>query len=126
MNKNDEALKIIVDGLKELESAKGSVTVGVQKLSRAAKLLDNKEIIAWTEIQFATPKYIEPLRKFSQKVQDAYAKENKIQNIADKKFSKELKTLIDLSIPLEEITELHRLKTSPASGGFHSIDFIEE
>lgn len=49
-DKKAEALKIIEGGLKELESAKGSVTVGVQKLSRAAKLLDEREIVAWTEI----------------------------------------------------------------------------
>lgn len=125
-NKKDEALKIIEDGLKELESAKGSVTVGVQKLSRAAKLLDDKEIVAWTEIQFATPKYIEALRNFSQKINEAFEKEKKPQNIDNKKFSKELKTLIDLSIPLNEVSELHKFKMNNSSGGFHSVDFIEE
>lgn len=43
-DKKAEALKIVEEGLKELESTKGSVTVGVQKLSRAAKLLDNEEV----------------------------------------------------------------------------------
>ncbi|MEQ1453944.1 hypothetical protein [Acinetobacter seifertii] len=45
-DKKAEALKIVEEGLKELESPKGSVTVGVQKLSRAANLLNEDEIVA--------------------------------------------------------------------------------
>ena len=62
-----EALKIIEEGLKELESAKGSVTVGVQKLSRAAKLLNEDEIVAWSEIQLGSTRMLVPYKIFQKK-----------------------------------------------------------
>ena len=72
-----EALKIIEEGLKELESAKGSVTVGVQKLSRSAKLLNEDEIVAWSEIQLGSTRYVSALQDFSEKIDEEYKKEEK-------------------------------------------------
>ncbi|MDA0697571.1 MAG: hypothetical protein O2793_14335 [Proteobacteria bacterium] len=43
MDKKEEALRIVEEGLKELESQKGSITVAVQKLSRASDLLEEKD-----------------------------------------------------------------------------------
>jgi len=125
-DKKAEALKIVEEGLKELESAKGSVTVGVQKLSRAAKLLDKNEIIAWSELQFANPKHVNAVKALSEKVNEEYEKEKKAQAITDKKYKIVLKNITDLNIPLSEINELHRFKMLKSSGGFHSVDFIEE
>ena len=45
MNKKEEALRIVEEGIKELESQKGSITVGVQKLSRASNLLGR--VLIW-------------------------------------------------------------------------------
>lgn len=42
LDKKSEAIGLLNEALKELESAKGSVTVAVQKLSRASLLLDEK------------------------------------------------------------------------------------
>ena len=125
-DKKAEALKIIEGGLKELESAKGSVTVGVQKLSRAAKLLDEQEIVAWTEIQLGSTRYINALKKFLEKVNEEYEKEEKIQNMDDPKFTKYLDKLKELSIPLDDLPELHRFKSVKTTGGYHSVEFIEE
>lgn len=121
-----EALKIIEEGLKELESAKGSVTVGVQKLSRAAKLLNEDEIVAWSEIQLGSTRYVSALQDFSEKIDEEYKKEEKPQNMDDPKFKKNLDKLKELSIPLSEIPELHRFKSIKATGGYHSVEFIEE
>ena len=120
-----EALKIIEEGLKELESAKGSVTVGVQKLSRAAKLLNEDEIVAWSEIQLGSTRYVSALQDFSEKIDEEYKKEEKPQNMDDPKFKKNLDKLKELSIPLSEIPELHRFKSIKATGGYHSVEFIE-
>lgn len=125
-DKKAEALKIVEEGLKELESAKGSVTVGVQKLSRAAKLLDEQEIIAWTEIQLASPRYINAIRNFSEKVDEEYKKEQKAQNIDDQKFSKYINKLKELSMPLKEVPEIHKYRSNSSAGGYHSVEFIEE
>ena len=121
-----EALKIIEEGLKEIESAKCSVTVGVQKLSRAAKLLNEDEIVAWSEIQLGSTRYVSALQDFSEKIDEEYKKEEKPQNMDDPKFKKNLDKLKELSIPLSEIPELHRFKSIKATGGYHSVEFIEE
>lgn len=125
-DKKAEALKIVEEGLKELESAKGSVTVGVQKLLRAARLLDDKAIIAWCELQFANPMHIKVINAFSEKVLEEYEKENKMQDITDKKYDLLIKNITDLDISLSEISELLRFKSKKSSGGFHSVEFIEE
>ncbi|MDC4898198.1 helix-hairpin-helix domain-containing protein, partial [Acinetobacter baumannii] len=67
-DKKAEALKIIEEGLKELESPKGSVAVGVQKLSRAAKLLNEESIYGWAELQLANPSYVVPVRTAFKKI----------------------------------------------------------
>ena len=80
-DKKAEALKIVEEGLKELESAKGSVTVGVQKLSRAADLLDETDIYIWAQIQLANPKYIDLLEPIVVKFND-YLKTRNDPNIS--------------------------------------------
>ncbi|MNR93495.1 hypothetical protein D3C72_245520 [compost metagenome] len=125
-DKKAEALKIVEEGLKELESAKGSVTVGVQKLSRAAKLLDEQEIIAWTELQLGSTSFINVIRKFSEKISEEYEKEQKTQNIDDTKYTKYINKLNELHIPLDEFLEIHKYKSVTSTGGYHSVEFIEE
>ncbi len=49
--------------MKELESPKGSVLAGVQKLSRAARLLADDDIVLWCEIQLGNSKYTAPLKE---------------------------------------------------------------
>lgn len=125
-DKRAEALRIVEEGLKELESSKGSVTVGVQKLSRAAKLLDEKEIIAWSELQFANPEHVKAVKALSEKVSEEYEKEKKPQDIYEQKYELVLKKVTDLNIPLSELQQMHSFKMNEVSGGFHSVDFIEE
>ena len=52
-----EAEKLLKDSLAELESVKGSVLTGVQKLQRASKLLCEEDIVIWCEIQLGKQKY---------------------------------------------------------------------
>lgn len=129
-DKKAEALKIIEEGLKELESPKGSVTVGVQKLSRAANLLNEDEIIAWTQLHLGNQVYTTALDNFFKKVEiEAKKLKNNNQpvkvNATDELFKKELKKIIDLHLPLTELDESYNFKTDPKAGGFNSVDFIE-
>lgn len=124
-DKKAEALKIVEEGIKELESAKGSVTVGVQKLSRAAKLLDNEELWTWCQVQLGNTKYTNALDKLCKKVNSEYEKENKVQNIDDKKYKEEITNINKLKIPLFDLNEIISFKNNSQAGGFSSVDFIE-
>lgn len=129
-DKKIEALKIIEEGLKELESPKGSVAVGVQKLSRAAKLLNEDEIIAWTQLHLGNQEYTLALENFFKKVEiEAKNLKNKNQpvkvNATDGLFNKELKKITDLHLPITILNESYSFKTNPKAGGFNSVDFIE-
>ncbi|EHU1307128.1 helix-hairpin-helix domain-containing protein [Acinetobacter baumannii] len=129
-DKKAEALKIVEDGLNELESSKSSITVAVQKLSRAAKLLNEDEIIAWTQLHLGNQEYTTALDNFFKKVKiEAEKLKDKNQpvnvNATDEFFKKELKKIIDLHLPLTELNESFSFKTNPKAGGFNSVDFIE-
>lgn len=124
-DKKIEALKILEEGLKELESSKGSITVGVQKLSRAALLIGEDKIYAWTQVQLGNQKYTTLLERLLEKVQAKYEEKKETQNISSPEFENEFKAVVDLAIPLNDFNELYALKMNESSGGFNSVDFIE-
>ena len=74
LDKKSEAIALLNDALKELESAKGSVTVGVQKLSRASFLFDEKNIYIWSEIQLGNQRYISPIKELFDFADSEYEK----------------------------------------------------
>ena len=129
LDKKSEAIALLNDALKELESAKGSVTVGVQKLSRASFLFDEKNIYIWSEIQLGNQRYISPIKELFDFVDSEYEKTKKsvdINNIEVKKIIKKLEeegadpTFILTSKFLE-------LKKSSSTGGLdHSINILED
>lgn len=124
-DKKAEALKIVEEGLKELESAKGSVTVGVQKLSRAAKYLDDNEKNVWTEIQLANPYYIDSLKKFYKEIDSLIIIQDQDRNYDE--ASKLIAEMEKLGIIYNmHVTPAAEFKCDKAAGGFHSVDFIEE
>jgi hypothetical protein len=57
-----EAEKVLADALKDLESPKGSVQIGIQKLLRVSRLLDDDRVAVWCEIQLGNAKYTYPLQ----------------------------------------------------------------
>ena len=64
VNAKQEAITILNEALKELESPKGSVTSGVQKLLRVAQILEDEKIIAWCDFQLGKHDYIKPAKKY--------------------------------------------------------------
>ncbi|MET0461900.1 MAG: helix-hairpin-helix domain-containing protein [Chitinophagaceae bacterium] len=72
-----QAEELLRDSLKELESSKGSVVASVQKLSRAAKMLGDNDVVIWCEIQLGVSKYTQPLGRHLEKLREA-AKANTI------------------------------------------------
>ena len=69
MSQGLEAIQLLEECLKELESTKGSVYAAVQKLYRAAKFLNEEDVVKWCEIQFGEHKYTLPLNEFLQMVE---------------------------------------------------------
>lgn len=125
-DKKAEALKIIEQALKELESARGSVTVGLQKLSRAANLLEKKSIYAWAESNLGNKYYINPLKDLFKKIDIEYKATKEAQNLSDSKYSLEMDKLIKTGFSSNYVTEdFLKFKINTEGGGFESIDFIE-
>ncbi|HBI8871011.1 ComEA family DNA-binding protein [Acinetobacter baumannii] len=124
-DKKAEALKIIEEGLKEIESKTGSVTVGVQKLSRAARLLNRESIYAWAELQLANPMYLNPVRNALEKIQEISELEKDQRDYTQaKKFIDNIEKLgLDYKT---QVSPMYGYKLSTASGGFNSVNFIEQ
>lgn len=128
VDKKTEALKIVEEGLKELESAKGSVAVAVQKLSRAAKLIDNPKYYIWAEIQLGNQNYNYPLKKLMTKILENFRKKNKPVDISSSTYKSDLENLENLGIKPKTLLTSHfiELKCNPASGGLDSSIHVLE
>lgn len=125
-DKKAEALKIVEDGLKELESSKGSITVAVQKLSRAANLIDEKDIYIWAEYHLGNPQYTKPVQKLIEAVDKEFEKENEDERDYEKVIKlRDGLSNYGLNYKLH-IAPSFDWKSSKASGGLQSVDFIEE
>lgn len=128
MYKKEEALRIVEEGLKELESQKGSITVAVQKLSRASNLLEEKNYYIWAEIELGNEKYIEPLKELVSKILDE-AQHGKSINLSDQTYKDLLETLtkVDIDIKFLCTTNFLLQKTNSGTGGLNkSIHHLEE
>lgn len=128
-DKKSEAIGLLNEALKELESAKGSVTVAVQKLSRASLLLDEKNIYVWSEIQLGNQKYVFHIKKLLDLINKEFEKEQKPVDICSSVFKNVLQELKDNGIDHQFIitSKFASLKNSDSSGGLdHSINILED
>ncbi|MBL4937643.1 hypothetical protein JK636_18160 [Clostridium sp. YIM B02515] len=120
-----EAIEILKKSIEELESSKGSVLSGVQKLSRAAQILSNEKVVIWCEIQLGNSKYTEVLEKYL----DTLIAINKKKSEATEKSCKEAEdNLIELGLIKAEHYSLDELnaKAAKSGGGYINIGFVEE
>ena len=92
-DKKSEAIKLLNEAIHELETTKGSVAIGVRKLSRATKLLEKNKINAWCQIYSGNTIYNGLLENLFKEVDEEYQKNNEPQNLSDKKFEKTIKQL---------------------------------
>ncbi|PBP30745.1 ComEA family DNA-binding protein [Pseudomonas syringae] len=125
MTQKSEALNLLEQALKGLESPKGSVFSSVQKLSRAAVLVDNIDTRIWCQIQLGDHKYVDKMKKLlaAATKSDYSSNEAKQQDIDS--IIKDLEKL-GLKRGLHLATEELELKNHSAGGGYLSIGFIEE
>lgn len=119
-----EAIGILKECIEELQSGKGTILAGVQKLGHAASILGEQDIAIWCEIQFGNSKYTFPLSKFLSVIEEAAKENNKI----DKKALNEVKQQLiklglkqDIHYSIDEI----KVKRSSSGGGYENIGFVE-
>lgn len=126
MSQGLQAIQLLEECLKELESAKGSVSVAVQKLYRAALFLNEGDIVKWCEIQFGEHKYIVPLNEFLEIVRKEIEKAG--GNVsANKLIDKKIAELEKLGLkPMHFSNEELTAKISESGGGYVNIGFVEE
>lgn len=118
-----EAMLILKEAIQELEAPKGSVLSGVQKLSRAAKILGNDKIDIWCKIQLGDTKYTYPLQKF---LNALVAQTEKKTKTTDKEVNDTLEELKKISLSKEHYsTEELNIKLSKHGGGYVNIGFVE-
>lgn len=125
MNQQKEALRLLEEALKELETHKGSVLSAIQKLSRSCGLIDNEEIKVWCAIQLGDTTYTKPLNdllSFIKHKADPTSEEYKIA------LSKLINPLDDLNLnhKLHYSIEELNVKSKDGGGGYINIGVIEE
>jgi DNA uptake protein ComE-like DNA-binding protein len=124
--KND-AIKLLEESLDQLESQKGSVLAGVQKLSRAAKILGDEDTVIWCEIQLGNSRYTMDLISASKSITEVL-EEEKDSEIVYKEYERIASELRENGYNPEvhfSEEELH-IKIDSAGGGYKDIGFIEE
>lgn len=125
MTQKAEALNLLEQALKDLDSPKSSVFSSVQKLSRAAVLVDNLDIQIWCQIQFGDQKYVGEIKKLlAILAREDYPGDEVKQQEIDKEIKRLEKFGLKRGSHLasEELT----FKNHGAGGGFLSVGFIEE
>lgn len=119
------ALQIIEESLNELESPKGSLLSAIQKLQRAATIVNDDDKKVWCSIQLADTKYTKTLSDFLEflvKNRDITTQEIKDQI---KVYTKKLKDL-GLKEEIHYTNEELNVKVDQSGGGYKNIGFIVE
>jgi len=125
MTPQNEALRLLEEALRELESPKGSVLSGVQKLLRASGLLANQDIQLWCSIQLGEQRYTQPLRRL---LEALTTKDDQKSEKAKKAVSTVIKELnaLQLKQEIHYSNEELSIKNSESGGGYINIGFVEE
>ena len=104
------------------EAPKGSLLTSVQKLSRAASLLENHDIHKWCSVQLGNKQYTAPLQELINALTKAKGNE---KDVAAQKAVKKLDTL-GLTSEMHYSNEELNIKVNESGGGYESVGFIEE
>lgn len=113
-----EVEQILKESMEELESSKGVVEIAVRKLLRAAKMVNETEVIDWCEIQLGSSRFIKDLNELLVILEgdDKSIVEEKIKDLESKGLKRELHFLY------EDV----KIKFDKSSGGYTGIGYIEE
>jgi len=123
--KKDNAIILLEEVLENLENPKFSIFSAIQKLNRIGKLLNEKSLIIWTEIQLGNSNYTIPLEKWIESYLENSEKKDKVSQENLDKATDELKKLNVELVSMVSNDEL-TAKATASGGGFANIGFIEE
>ncbi len=125
MTPQTEALRLLEEALKELESSKGSVLAAVQKLLRASTLLANQDIQIWCSVQLGERRYVLALQKLLTVV---ITKDDPKSEKSQKAVAEAVKELdaLELKHAIHYTNEELNAKAAESGGGYISIGFVEE
>lgn len=125
MTPQNEALRLLEEALKELESSKGSVLSAVQKLLRASGLVGNQDVQAWCAIQLGEQKYTLPLQKLLAALTSEADQKSKLNPAIIKAAVNDLEVL-NLKHLTHYSDEELSVKASESGGGYINIGIVEE
>lgn len=125
MTPQNEALRLIEEALKELESSKGSVLSAVQKLLRASGLAGNQDVQVWCAIQLGEQKYTLPLQELLTALTSKTDQKSKPTLPIAEKAIKDLEVL-NLKQQTHFSNEELIVKASESGGGYINIGIVEE
>lgn len=125
-SKKEKGLLLLEEVIENLENPKFSLFSCIQKLNRIGKLLNEKKLVIWTEIQIGNTLYTSSLKKLIDAAfianEEEEAKESKELLDKLKKTVEELGIIVGIDITNEELTA----KATIAGGGFSNIGYIED
>ncbi len=126
MPQKQEALRLIEDCLKDLESPKGSVLSSINKLSRAAGIIEDWDVSTWCAIQLGDEKYTIALQALIDYASDASIDKETKQS--EDKINQLIEVLKNLKLNQEThySNEELKIKLPKSGGGYTNIGFIEE
>lgn len=122
MTPQSEAMRLLDESLAANEAPKGSLLTAVQKLSRAAALLEDQDIQKWCSVQLGDQQYTAPLRQFLDALQ---LDESNGKDLAVGEAVKKLQA-VGLTHEMHFLNEELNVKAHQSGGGYQSIGFIEE
>jgi DNA uptake protein ComE-like DNA-binding protein len=123
--KKDNAINLLEEVLENLETPKFSIFSAIQKLNRIGRLLNEKKLTIWTEIQLGNLDYTIPLENWLK----CYIENSKNgDNVSEEKLFKATDELKKLGVELFSMISSEELnaKAIDSGGGFANIGFIEE
>lgn len=124
-----EALKLLESTLNDLESPKGTIFSAIQKLYRAADLVEDEDIKKWCAIQLADQKYTDPLGRLLNLYREIHGKKKgtKIYDELSTKITAQYEDLKKLGLNKKHFnTEELNSKYNESGGGYVGIGFLEE
>lgn len=124
-----EALKLLESTLNDLESPKGTIFSAIQKLYRAADLVEDEDIKKWCAIQLADQKYTDPLGRLLNLYREIHGKKKgtKIYDELSTKITAQYEDLNKLGLNKKHFnTEELNSKYNESGGGYVGIGFLEE
>lgn len=124
-SKKEKGLLLLEEVIENLENPKFSLFSCIQKLNRIGKLLNEKKLVIWTEIQIGNTLYTSSLKKLIDAFmanEEEETKESKELLDKLKKTVEELGIIVGIDITNEELTA----KATIAGGGFSNIGYIED